>query len=62
MQLTSTDRLTISTTETSTGLWQNIAQYLWNLDANNAFTFRLISETQKNTYEGFSATGRGICR
>jgi len=41
-------------------VWQNIAQYLWNLDANNAFTFRLISETQKNTYEGFSATGRGI--
>jgi TonB-linked SusC/RagA family outer membrane protein len=41
-------------------VWQNMATYLYNLDANNAFTFRLIAETQRNTYEGLSATGRGI--
>lgn len=41
-------------------VWQNIAQYLYNLDADNAFTFRLISETQKNTFERMFATGRGI--
>ncbi len=41
-------------------VWQNIVQYQYNLDANNNFTFRAISETQKNTYEGIGATGRGI--
>ena len=41
-------------------VWQNIVQYLYNLNAENEFTFRLLTETQKNTYEGISATGRGI--
>jgi TonB-dependent starch-binding outer membrane protein SusC len=41
-------------------VWQNIVQYQYNLNANNNFTFRVLSETQKNTYEGISATGRGI--
>ena len=41
-------------------VWQNIGQYLFNLNANNAFTFKVISETQKNTFERIFATGRGI--
>lgn len=41
-------------------VWQNMAQYLWNMDADNAFTFRLMSETQKNRLDWFFATGRGI--
>lgn len=41
-------------------VWQNVGQYLFNLNAKNAFTFKVISETQKNTFERISATGRGI--
>lgn len=41
-------------------VWQNIAQYLYSLNSDNQFTFRVISETQKNTRETMFATGRGI--
>lgn len=41
-------------------VWQNTLSYLWDFDADNSFTFRGISETQKNWREVISAYGTGI--
>lgn len=41
-------------------VWQNSLSYIWNMNEDNSFTFRGISEIQKNWYEGFSAYGEGI--
>src|SRR5690625_2418525 len=41
-------------------VWQNSIEYLWDMNADNSFTFRGISETQKNTYEYLNAYGTGF--
>ncbi len=41
-------------------VWQNIVQYMWNMNADNNFTFRALSESQRNTYERIDAYGTGI--
>lgn len=41
-------------------VWQNSIEYLWDLNADNSFSFRGISETQKNTYEYLNAYGTGF--
>jgi TonB-dependent starch-binding outer membrane protein SusC len=41
-------------------VWQNSIEYLWDLDQNNSFTFRGISETQKNNFEYLYAYGTGF--
>ncbi|MCC5942166.1 MAG: SusC/RagA family TonB-linked outer membrane protein [Balneolaceae bacterium] len=41
-------------------VWQNSIEYLWDLDSENSFTFRGISETQKNYFEYLYGYGTGI--
>jgi TonB-dependent starch-binding outer membrane protein SusC len=47
-------------TRNSNLVWQNSLSYIWNMNEDNSFTFRGISETQKNYWERLSAYGTGI--
>lgn len=41
-------------------VWQNIVEYIYDMNEDNTFTFKALSETQKNNFEYLSAYGTGI--